>query len=247
MTTNQGIFQADPNPAPSAPFAWESFVPAAASPFVAVGNSPFALVDETEGARTVEPGKPAKLPDRRPRPAESPFQMVDDRSGGSLEATAGYATPVFEPSPPTSPFAIAPQAGPGYQVPPPFGAWPQQPQSQPPQQYQPAPQTQPVAVPQVFAPVSVPAPAPAPPPMEHLAESNSAHIRQIELRAIFGVDREMGHEEILQRVRALPGIRQVARLDARHLGALESFRQVLANLGFGTGGLRICAGSSPVA
>lgn len=76
--------------------------------------------------------------------------------------------------------------------------------------------------------------------------SDSYSIRQLELRAIFGVDREMNVEEILQRSRALPGMRNIARVNPKDMAALEGMKQLLPNLGFGGGGLRIYAGSVPL-
>jgi hypothetical protein len=79
-----------------------------------------------------------------------------------------------------------------------------------------------------------------------VVESDSSSIRQLELRAIFGVDREMNHDEIIQRARALPGVRHVARVGTQDISAIEALKQVLANLGFGAGGLKLYAGSVPV-
>lgn len=162
--------------------------------------------------------------------AASAFVGVGNSPFAAVEEGFGYVVLPFDPSPPSSPFAFAPSASPaggGGPVLPPIGTRLAHP-------HQAARKYQAAAAP------------PAALPMEHFAESSSAIIRQLELRAIFGVDREMDHEEILQRVRMLPGIRQVARLGTQHLGALENFRQVLASLGFGTGGLRVYADSSPV-
>lgn len=264
MSNNQGIFQAVSGQQPISPFAPVAQGAAQPSPFMAVDKSPFVLVDETNGSRPVEPGKPAKLPEKRAK-SDSPFQLADDGSPVGFEPVV---VSTFDPSAPSSPFALAPAASPapapqpqgfanpGYQATSPFGAW-TPPQTSAPQQ--PAPQFQPQPFssgPSAFAPVQAPVAPPAAPPVMMspppapapvaMPEADSASIRQIELRAIFGVDREMSHEEILQRARALPGIRHVARVDAQHMGALDGLRQVLAGLGFGTGGLRIYCGSSPV-
>jgi hypothetical protein len=66
------------------------------------------------------------------------------------------------------------------------------------------------------------------------------------LRAIFGVDREMTTEEILQRTRALPGIRHIARVGQKDMGTIEGLRNLLPNLGFGSGTLKLYAGSVPL-
>lgn len=79
------------------------------------------------------------------------------------------------------------------------------------------------------------------------AQSDSFSIRQLELRAIFGVDREMGRDEILQRSRALPGIRNLAFLKPQDVGVVEAFRNLLPGLGFGSAGeLKIYSGSVPL-
>ncbi|TAE78248.1 MAG: hypothetical protein EAZ65_04910 [Verrucomicrobia bacterium] len=77
-------------------------------------------------------------------------------------------------------------------------------------------------------------------------ESDSRSIRQLELRAIFGVDRELGAEEILQRARALPGIRHVACVSAVEGGVVDAFKRVVAQLGFGSAPVRIFCGNVPV-
>jgi hypothetical protein len=77
-------------------------------------------------------------------------------------------------------------------------------------------------------------------------QSDSFSIRQLELRAIFGVDREMTHDEIFQRSRALPGMRNIARVAAQDMATIESLKNLLPNLGFGTGGLKLYAGAVPL-
>jgi hypothetical protein len=76
--------------------------------------------------------------------------------------------------------------------------------------------------------------------------SDSFSIRQLELRAIFGVDREMTADEILQRSRALPGMKNIARVAAKDVGTIEAMKTLLPNLGFGSGGLKLYAGSVPL-
>ena len=102
----------------------------------------------------------------------------------------------------------------------------------------------PAQVPSAFAPVTPSAPA----AMDSFdaSQSDSFSIRQLELRAIFGVDREMNVEEILQRSRALPGIRNIARVSQQDIGALETLKSLLPNLGFGGGGLKLYSGSVPL-
>lgn len=78
------------------------------------------------------------------------------------------------------------------------------------------------------------------------SNSDSFSIRQLELRAIFGVDREMNTEEIIQRSRALPGMRNIARVNTQDMGTIEALKNLLPNLGFGSGGLKLYAGAVPL-
>lgn len=74
----------------------------------------------------------------------------------------------------------------------------------------------------------------------------SESIRQLELRAIFGVDHEMGREEILERSRILKGIRKISLLADGDTGIIEAFKSMIDRLGFGSEPVKIYAGSVPV-
>lgn len=76
--------------------------------------------------------------------------------------------------------------------------------------------------------------------------SDSQSIRQLELRAIFGVDREMNPDEILQRSRALPGMRNIARVNPQDIATIEAIKNLIPSLGFGTGNLKIYSGAVPL-
>jgi hypothetical protein len=102
----------------------------------------------------------------------------------------------------------------------------------------------PIQVPAAFAPVTPSAPVVA--DSFDASQSDSYSIKQIELRAIFGVDREMNVEEILQRSRALPGMRNIARVGSQDMAAIETLKHLLPNLGFGSGGLKLYSGSVPL-
>ncbi len=312
MSTNRGIFETFPNQPASAkdsPFAVvqePSEVPPVNSPFAAVARqeSPFMVVDDAADARQVEPGRPAKVPDRRK--ADSPFQVAEPAEGFGFEAPVKAASP-FEVAPPlsapvNSPFAAAavqPMAASPFSAEPPRGpspatqaaiaafgntAWqdapaPPVPASAPPAfAQQPAPaafvpapppqQQQPAAparqIPAVFAqpaqpapvqqaaPAATQAPASAPAPASKVdtgfdeSNSDSFSIRQLELRAIFGVDREMTTEEILQRSRSLPGMKNIARVNQQDMSTIEALKNLLPNLGFGSGALKLYAGSVPL-
>lgn len=75
------------------------------------------------------------------------------------------------------------------------------------------------------------------------SQSDSFSIRQLELRAIFGVDREMTPKEIFERCRALPGIKNIARVSSQDMGTIDALRNLLPNLGFGTAVLKLYADS----
>jgi hypothetical protein len=259
MNTSRGIFDTFPGqPAGLGPF---TVVPepaeVATSPFgqLVRADSPFAMAEDSNGMNPLEPGKSARVPDKR-RQGDTPFQVTDAKEGFGFEAVPpAFGASPFEIAPPASPFVIAtqpaPAASPFSYEPAPvpaalatFGGWPQ-----------PAAPSTPVPVAQ---PVVAQPPQPQPPPTPVLApqvqvqqqmvspESDSFSIRQLELRAIFGVDREMSPDEIFQRARAMPGIRHIARVGTQDIAAIEAIKHVLSNLGFGAGGLKLYAGSVPV-
>jgi len=311
MSTNRGIFETFPNQPASAkdsPFAViqeTSEVPPVTSPFAAVARqeSPFMVVDDAAEARQVEPGRPAKVPDRRK--ADSPFQVAEPAEGFGFEAPVKAPASPFEVAPPqaapvsspfaaapaqpmaASPFSVEPVRGPspatqaaiaafgntGWQdapvvapvpapAPPAFAQQPAPaafPPAPPAQQQQPAPARQ---IPAAFAqpapaqqvPPAAAAAAPAPTPAPAIkaevsfdeSNSDSFSIRQLELRAIFGVDREMNAEEILQRSRSLPGMKNIARVNQQDMSTIEALKNLLPNLGFGSGALKLYAGSVPL-
>jgi len=56
--------------------------------------------------------------------------------------------------------------------------------------------------------------------------------KQLELRAIFGVNRELNRDEILQLARSLPGIRNIGLIDAAGAQALDTMKATVSRLGF---------------
>lgn len=220
-------------------------------------DSPFQVAEPTEGFGFEASSKAF---------AASPFEDV------SAAAPVQPASPFSAPpqAAPASPFAVAetprtvvspatqaaiaafaqwPEPAPAAPAPTPFSAPPQAP-AQVPAAFAAAPEPPPVAAPapapavQVQAPA--PAPAPAPPQAVDESHSDSFNIRQLELRAIFGVDREMNADEILQRSRALPGMRNIARVSAADMATIEAIKTLLPNLGFGSGTLKLYSGSVPL-
>ncbi len=221
MSTNRGIFENVPNKAP-------------ASPFTAVG-SPFSAVPE-------------------PRKAESPFEIPDADEGFGFEAPPSpFSAVPSEPANTNSPFAIVPEApartaaaAPATTTP----AWPSQAAAVP----APAPAFTAAAAPPPQRPApaaTTPAPAarqPIAPSAPRDAESDPASfsLHQLALRAIFGVDRELSSEEMMQRARSLPGIRHIARVGHQDLATVDAINQLAANLGFGSGGVKLHTGSGPI-
>jgi hypothetical protein len=191
-----------------------------------------------------EDSKTIRLPDRR-KPAETPFQIAEPQGFG-FEAAPQVAranpfelAPPSQPSAPPSPFTVeqAPAAPASYQAHvSPYGGWAQN---------EAAAQVPATFAPQPFSQPQAPAPQyPLPPAGQ--SDSDSFQIKQLELRAIFGVDREMSKDEIIQRARSLPGVRQIAMVSASDIAAVDALKQVINNLGFGNGALKLYSGSVPI-
>jgi len=223
---------------------------------VSRADSPFSVVEDVHEARLVEPGRPARLPERR-KP-ESPFQA------------AAFLFPGGHPVMGVSPFTVEQ----GTQGPVPFAGFVGWPGNSQPQGYGYAPQgfalgpqggypvfapsqaAPAMPVPKSFAsaaPESAPASTAASAASSYRAaqpaqqaSSDSCSIRQLELRAIFGVGREMAEEEILKRSRALPGMRNLARLQVQEMGTIEELKHLMNHLGFGDGEVRLYSGSAPL-
>jgi hypothetical protein len=250
MNSSRGIFEPQegfaPAPPSKSPFAVADDGPAS-SPFAIVSEpeSPFASMKDDHPTRlAVDPGRPAKLPERRPSAGE--FPQSESRSPFASESSAPFDAPAaaatpFGGTPPPVPAASA--------APSPFGFA---------QDPVPAPAAAPAAAtpaPAPAAPAAAPAATPAPVPAAATAvaevdpesyESDSRAIRQLELRAIFGVDRELSADEILQRARSLPGIRHVARVPAADSGTIDALKRVVGGLGFGAGQVKLYCGSIPI-
>lgn len=242
---------------------------------VARQDSPFTVIDEVGESNPPESGRPARLPERKKSDTpfqvaepsegfgyEAPAKPFSADPFGTPSSSAPSAASPFSAAPQqaaASPFSVEPQRGasPSTQAAiAAFGNWQETPVT-------PAPQAsaEPAfakATPTAFAPapisetpaasMQVPAafsPA-APVESSDASQSDSYSIRQLELRAIFGVDREMNVEEILQRTRALPGMRNIARVSSQDMVSIEALKSLLPNLGFGSGGLKLYSGSVPL-
>ena len=68
---------------------------------------------------------------------------------------------------------------------------------------------------------------------------DGAPIKQLELRAIFGVDRELNRDEILERTRRLTGVRHLSIVDAADVGLVEQLKTWVGKLGFSGRGMKL--------
>lgn len=224
-------------------------------------ESPFQMADPSEGFGFEAPVKAPVSNAFEPAPAPSPFSAPVEKAPASpfsAEPAKHVASPSTqaaiaafsnwqEPAAPApSPFSAAVEREPA-QIPSAFAAAPAR--QAPASPVAPAPQDAGFpptpAAPQLFAA----APTPVPQAQETKSEdsqSDSFNIRQLELRAIFGVDREMNADEILQRSRALPGMRNIARMNSQDMSTVEALKNLLPNLGFGSGALKLYSGSVPL-
>ncbi|MDP7655223.1 MAG: hypothetical protein QF706_04070 [Roseibacillus sp.] len=66
-------------------------------------------------------------------------------------------------------------------------------------------------------------------------ESITSETKQLELRAIFGVDHDLSYQEIMQRVRGLPGIINVAKVNSKEVEALGILQDCSSKLGLREG------------
>ncbi|GAA5482478.1 hypothetical protein [Haloferula sargassicola] len=241
MSNNKGIFEPQEGFAapPKSPFATEETPnnPFASSSQGGQGapKSPFAVADDSAGSRPTPPASPfAAAPESKQ--SASPFGGGSPAASPFSAESSAAASPFGMPSKPAesaSPFGKAVEEAPAKSATSsPFGHPVAEPKKE-----EPAPQPKP-------EPKYEAAPAPAPPGSASISES--AGIRQLELRAIFGVDRELNEGEILQRSRSLPGIRQLARVAASEMGAIDGIKRVLSSIGFGDGQVKLYCGSSPV-
>jgi hypothetical protein len=256
MSTNRGIFESFPSQSANRIDSPFEVVGEPVPPAVAAGRveSPFTVVENAGIPWPVEPGRPARVPERR-KP-ESPFQLAEPADGFGFNAPAPFESqPVavaripFSASPQqavASPFTVEPQRGPSPSTQAAIAAhgnWQESPASAPPTGL----------VPQAFAqaaPSAVGAAALAPVPQATVAvnesNSDSFSIRQLELRAIFGVARELTADEMLQRSRTLPGMRNVVRVSHQDMATVEALKQLLPNLGLGSGGVKLYSDSGPL-
>jgi hypothetical protein len=220
------------------------------APARALAASPFESAPATPVPNAPAPqpfSSPPQLAPSSPFSAE-PNRTVSAPTQAAIAAFTNWQEPPVAPAAaaapqpfaPVTPTAFAEPAAPVFA--PPVFAEPVRPAVAPPAQQ-----------PEAVAPAP-PAPVVAPPPAQVAAtpaptdesQSDSFNIRQLELRAIFGVDREMNADEIMQRSRALPGMRNIARISPSDITTIDALKHLLPGLGFGSGALKIYCGSVPL-
>lgn len=247
----------------------------AVSPFSAVAavESPFTtMLNDSPSEPMQEPGKPAKIPPPRGQVVDLTNRMLPDPTiPFGYDALPGVMPP--QPSFPTAQHADIPsyQQNRGSLFNSPFGfvAHPQEtafshamPSSLPAPWQPPAANPRANAMPGAdhafasqpaeYAPRSF---SPAPAPSSSPTQADGAHAAayhqpaapmQLELRAIFGLDRNLSAQEILQRCRTLPSVRHMAQMSHHDLSAFETLKHHFAAAGLAAGDLRLFVGSSPV-
>jgi hypothetical protein len=95
-----------------------------------------------------------------------------------------------------------------------------EPEPTPRPQAQPQPQAEAPAKKKSFVPVRPSAGKPV-----------TSEIKQLELRAIFGVDHELNYKEIMQKARGLSGIVHVAKVNGKESAAIEALQGLASKLG----------------
>lgn len=231
MSQGNSIFSNSPSSngsSPSNPFA--SLSQKAASPFAAAqpeseetdadsaegARSPFGFAEEE--ARPVLQSEQTRLPERRSFDAEASAKTALPTSGNPFSASPSAPMSQKEPDK-GSPFApsVGFEASPAPTVRESF--------DRPAESYR-EPQPQPQAA--AYAPV-----ASAPQQAAAASTSRGQSTRQLELRAIFGVEGEMSREQILQQARDLPGIREISVVGSGEMTALDTIGEVMSRFGYG--------------
>lgn len=190
--------------------------------FASPHKSPFAADDGQDS------------PFAAPKETKSPFTPAGEdeprRSTSELPSSSPFASGESK-----SPFGYEPEAAkPGDS---PFGVAKDEPEPAPAPFAAASTPEQPAA-----EPAREPAPAAAP----GADDSDYRSIKQLELRAIFGVDRELNEGEMLQRSRALPGVRNLSRVSSGDADAVDGVKRLVASLGFGEGQVKLYCGSAPI-
>jgi hypothetical protein len=262
-----GTPSGDADSSPPSPFAAAG---SQSSPFAVAGDSKAPAGD----LPMADTGKQAGIPEKPGSPAggASPFSLAEPSEGYGMEPSSpfGGGGSSFESAP--SPFAAAPADAPPAKPAGETAAVPTLKSESPPaeaakpaaaenpaskQEPKPEPKPEPKSEPKAaWPPPQEPAASPAPAPAASAPASTAgavasrvgdhAEIRQLELRAIFGVDRELSADEIVQRLQTLAGVRRVTRIGPEELGAMDLLRRALAGMANTATPLTLSFGSAPV-
>ena len=194
--------------------------------------APFQLLNEVAPAQQ-NTESPFSIPDRgaladTAQAAANPFQMTglglnNGESSGAVNgvresaeaAESPFAAVAESPLDPSQDFVSGNMTG--------MQAPVQQATPQTNQPFQSAPQQA------AEAQVKPEEPAPASPAPR--AEPVMSKMKQLELRAIFGVNHELNENEIIQRARSLPGVRNVTTFDDAGVTALDNLKNSLRHFG----------------
>lgn len=223
------------------------------SPFEAVGNqvpfgagqAPPARQSQANPFQIAQGGQQPQAPVGHPVQPQVGGQAAQPQAGGGFEMKG------FPPGPaPMNQLDAAPLGGGGEEASPPSAdpfagmALPQISENP----TEPAAVAEPPAEEVEVEDFSAPAPAPEPPQEAKAApkkkssfvpakaaaaEVITSETRQLELRAIFGVDHELSNQEIMQRARGLPGILHVTKANSKEVAALQRLQGCASKLGLG--------------
>ncbi len=232
---------------PNNPFAPE---PESKSPF-SESKSPFSVDDDTPQRLEQDSGDKGGGPFGGGGEKKSPFSYDPPVAGFGGSPFEGSPAPAGSPGgagdPPaggSSPFAMAGE--------PAASAPADAPKGDNPFASEPAQPTQPATGPSEPPPLATAGaaassgPAAASPGAVPSSASDPQPIRQLELRAIFGVDRELAENEMLDRSRRLSGIRQLSRISPEQLAAIENVGKSLESLGFSGVQVAITCANQPI-
>lgn len=216
--------------APNNPFA--SLTQKAAAPFAAAPGSseeeaskglqsPFGFADE-ENAQAEQ----TRLPEKRASESEAPQAKPVSNQAGNPFSSAGSTATFQKGAEQASPFS--PSVG--------FEAEPAEREGadRPGENLREAPVQKPAASAPAYSEPRPQAASYTPASQASVpAAGRGQSTRQLELRAIFGVEGEMSREQILQLARDLPGIRELSVVGAGEMNAIDTLGEVMSRFGYG--------------
>jgi len=185
-------------------------------------NSPFTLVDETENSNDKKQGKLSIV-----EPSEG-FAASEGASKQSQEPAS--TTPVAMPSGGNDDVENASHANRNDPFADPSASSAASSAANRSNFVLPAEGEKPATVQESQAPVAAVKSQPAAVQPAAVATGDTS---QLVLRAIFGVSRDLNRDEIIQRARTLPGIRNLQLVSPADAGAFSAFRSSIQRMGFG--------------